>query len=177
MNNVIFLVICILITQTLSNSPLLYEKKIFKYSEDDCDEKTGILFSYLINNSYILPSEYNYIKNFALYSGNNINDLGDYNNCIKMTNQSKYIYLSFTLSQKPLTNVSLGLCYFKECEVEYFQKAEKKFLGFVKNLLNLTDLADILFFDSKNENSAYRERYKLWFYIFASFFSIIIRNI
>ena len=104
----------------------------------ECELKTGMLLAYFINGTKI-PDDYHDVYKFYTYSGKNLNDLGDYLGCKSISNISNYIYVSYSLSLKPLTNISLGICYFKECNATYYQKAEHTIINIIEYFTNKTN--------------------------------------
>ena len=104
-------------------------------NSDDCEIKTGILISALTNKTYVIPDEYKTsISKFLFYSGTNINELGNYKECNKMEMGSYKLIGGIFIG----TYNFFGLCYFKDCDEQYFNQTKLDLINYLINLLNKT---------------------------------------
>jgi peptidoglycan/LPS O-acetylase OafA/YrhL len=126
-----------------------------------CEKKTSIMIKHFMDGTP-LPPEYNDSYKFIMYSGTGLNDLGDYSSCKKMKIFNYYTII-FRI-QFGVYNLSLGtgLCYFKECDIKYMNKAKSDIIQLLNRTqgINITeDQLSVVDPDSKNED--YRNRMRL----------------
>jgi peptidoglycan/LPS O-acetylase OafA/YrhL len=130
-------------TKTLTK---ISQINLFDISEEEdhpCEKKTQMILKKIINQSDI-PEEYSDFQNMFLFSGTGINDWGDYVGCKKMLNYSNYFMINYKMPL-PGTNITtvaqVGLCYFKECDLDYMTKAKEHIVF----LLNSTGVVNLNF--------------------------------
>ena len=122
-----------------------------------------------------LKKEYNgELLNFFLFSGTNINDLGEYDSCVNSDDKT-YILTKILLPEFGKIQFYLGLCYFKECNSTYLDKTKPAIINMVQNNFNRTLKENQIIFQNPEEQlSNLRDKYLFRFIIFFSIFVIII---
>lgn len=149
-----------------------------KNEEDDhpCEQVTGKMIAYLLNQTEITPEIEDFYK-FALYSGTAIGDWGDYFGCKKMNNSNYHMvnYLIQNATNGNDLSLQVGLCYFKECDTEYFNKVKID----IANYLNKTEEVDIkpdnlIFVDSEEENEKLRKNNVVGFSIVMAIIGLLV---
>jgi peptidoglycan/LPS O-acetylase OafA/YrhL len=141
-----------------------------------CEKKTDELIRFFLDFNWTKPlSPKNlpdYIK-FFLFSGSKLNDLGDYQGCVNMTN-SRYFLMNYRGHNFGGISLNTGLCYFKECDKNYLEKVRDHIadllLRYKKIKLNTTNLQ---FIDAQERNENYRNEMKQGFYIVICVLSLI----
>ena len=104
-----------------------------------------------------------YYKELALYSGIGLNNWGDYSSCIK---DERLNYVSVSFNIPGLSGGKFGLCFYKECNATYFNKAKNNLDSYAIKINNNTLIGDNLYFSNPRENSIiYREEKKTGFTI------------
>ena len=118
-----------------------------------CEHDTDELLKFLTNSSNSTKT-FNDFQGFILYSGININDYGDYSNCI---NDKKSNYILVKFFQNILLSGKFGLCYFKSCNSDYINSSKNKLIQIINAQLhiNLTE-AQINFSNPREKNLEYR---------------------
>ena len=137
------------------------DSNLLSNNSDACEIKTGILISALTNKTYIIPDEYKTsISKFLFYSGTNINELGNYKECNKMEMGSYKLIGGIFIG----TYNFFGLCYFKDCDEQYFNQSKNDLKDFLRNYTNYTiDKYYINIIDPKLESEQLRKDYLIGF--------------
>jgi hypothetical protein len=139
-----------------------------------CEKKTSMIIKHLIDGTP-LPPEMDDFNKIAIYSGSGINDLGDYSSCKKIEAFSYYTIL-FDVNFG-VYNLSLGtaLCYYKECDIEYMNKAKSDIILFLNttNGWNLTE-DSFKIVDPDQKNNDYRNRMWVGFLVSLSLLGLLI---
>ena len=136
------------------------------------DDKCEQLGSLLINNMLFakenisIPTE---MQKIIRCSGSAINDLGDYNGC-KNLNNSAYYILMINLGK---VSGNIGLCYFKECTIDYYMNAINHLITILNNIGIDTKGVTITITEPEKNLKKYRENYKTGLIIILSFFFLI----
>jgi peptidoglycan/LPS O-acetylase OafA/YrhL len=127
-----------------------------KISEEDhpCEIKTQMILRKILNQSEI-PQEYSDFQNMILFSGTGMNDWGDYVGCKKLLKYSNFFMINYKIAL-PGTNIStvaqIGLCYFKECDLEYMTNAKEHIVLLLNSTLNLNIDSSTLFIEDPEVN-------------------------
>lgn len=123
-----------ILRETTSNSNKFVElhPSNLPFPEDhSCEIKTSLIIKHLLNQTE-LPLEYQDYYKMIFYSGNGRNDLGDWIGCKKMI-IAKYHIISVNDSLTP-SPIRLGLCYLKECDVNYLNKFKVQIAILLKHI-------------------------------------------
>ncbi len=120
---------------------------------DLCYVKTLELLNFL-KNPFNSTNKYEDVKKFMLYSGNTINDFGEYSTCIN-DKESNYILTVANISN---IFINIGLCYYKECNSTDLEKSKNNLLEII-NLRYKTNLTgkEVFFNNPKESLISYRE--------------------
>jgi peptidoglycan/LPS O-acetylase OafA/YrhL len=110
------------ITNMLStnNSIQINKQRVKLPDNEECEIKTDNLLSYIFNRTMIMKN-YSEAMKFIIYSGDSLNDFGDYYGCKKL-NFSNFHMISLKADlQNPTKAITLrlGICYFRECDISY----------------------------------------------------------
>ena len=141
------------------------------YTEDElrkCSNNTKVFLSYFLNATP-LPNEYQYVKRFPVYSGDNINELGNYEDCNRIPEGKYYI-----MNHNDPLNISVGFCYFKECNQDILNTLKENMTVILSKIIKIEiNSSQINFLDPDLKAQEMRHRY-LPSFIFALIFCIII---
>jgi len=117
----------LLIFLSLQTSKKLYKNELIALKlinntlAEECEKKTGILLSALINKTPIPPEYASDVTKFLFYSGWLFN-YGDYKGCLKLES-AEYNTILLIMDVKSKLAMPNGLCYFKECDTAYINQA------------------------------------------------------
>ncbi len=127
-------------------------KSTFSEEDHPCEQRTSMLLKYFLNQSSEIPSEYSDYYKFFIFSGTSVNDYGDYRGCKKL-NISQYSMLSYNITTSAANiTVRLGLCYFKECDINYMNKAKGDLVKLINKTLSLDiDTESLIIYDPQQK--------------------------
>jgi peptidoglycan/LPS O-acetylase OafA/YrhL len=132
-----------------------------------CEKKTSLILKSLLNN-IPLPGEYQDVYKLIINSGTSINDLGDYFACLNM-GYTKYFLLQYIVPNTTGISLSMGFCYFKECDVEYLNKVKQDISGMYEKFKGKKiDTSSVFISESVVSNKQYRDKYFFGFTIVIS---------
>ena len=106
-------------TNTNTNANALFSSE----KNQTCEIHIKQIIDYIKNSTD--PNKIYAIYPFVMYSSFAINDFGDYHSCIKDPNWN-YNLVTY---QASMGNISLALCFFKECTSDYFNEKKKRSHG------------------------------------------------
>jgi peptidoglycan/LPS O-acetylase OafA/YrhL len=104
---------------------------ISSFTDHPCEVKTNIILAYIFAKQP-LPDEYKDLYKFFFYSGSGLNELGDYDSCLKLGYSNYYIF-NISLAASPMAGMRIGICYFKECDITYLNESKSDLLALVKH--------------------------------------------
>ncbi len=137
--------------------------------DNKCEQLGSLLLNHLLFDSkenISIPTE---MQKIIRCSGSSFNDLGDYYGC-KNLNNSAYYLLIINLGQ---FSGNIGLCYFKECTIDYYMNAINHIITILENLgVDLQGVTIIITEPEKNLKN-YRKNYKIGLIIILTFFFFI----
>ena len=108
-------------SKKLYKNELIALKLINNTLAEECEKKTGILLSALINKTPIPPEYASDVSKFLFYSGW-LGSYGDYKGCLKLES-AQYNTINLLIDPKLNAKMPNGLCYFKECDTSYINQA------------------------------------------------------
>ena len=111
------LIIVLLISHNISFCLQLEEN----LNTETCDKRTVDFMSSLNIRSLILANEE--ITKFLMFSGNNMNDFGKFKECNKMV-LGLYLVIEFSIANE--LPVYQGICYFRDCGLDYLNNNREK---------------------------------------------------
>ena len=89
--------------------------------DNECEKLNSLLINrFLYNLSF--PENISSIYKILKYSGSGMDDLGDYHGCMQL-NDTNYYRVSLSIS---IVSTSIGICYYKTCNITYFNETLKK---------------------------------------------------
>ena len=84
--------------------------------------------------------------NYISYSGKGINELGDYNNCLKDQSSSYFLVSMYSALLPPELSTFIGVCFSQYCSPEQVQAV----LPMVASSMNLTDMSGVDYYVRKS---------------------------
>lgn len=140
------------------------------FPEDEkCEQLGSLLLNHILFDSeknISIPTD---MQKIIRCSGSSFNDLGDYYGC-KNLNNSAYYLLSINLGQ--ITG-SVGLCYFKECTIEYYINAFEHLKEVLENIGIVIQGVTITLSEPEKNLEKYRNNYIVGLWIILSFFFLM----
>jgi peptidoglycan/LPS O-acetylase OafA/YrhL len=128
------------------------------FANNECERKTKIVLSHLLSN-IPLPDELSDFHKTFYFSGSGINELGDYDSCMKLEGYRYYLLIvnptpDFRTSQK------IGFCYFKDCDINYMNNSKQQIIDFIQQYIKFKiDPKLVTLVDPQQELGKQRETY------------------
>ena len=146
------LIIVLLISHNISFCLQLEEN----LNTETCDKRTVDFMSSLNIRSLILANEE--ITKFLMFSGNNMNDFGKFKECNKMV-LGLYLVIEFSIANE--LPVYQGICYFRDCGLDYLNNNRDYLVDYISKQYNIKDinLSSIQIIDPKEQLLKYRNLY------------------
>lgn len=137
------LVVFFLISSSLNYQKIPKHSNVILKNSEICKEKTLELVNTIISKQ---PFKEEYYRMMLVYSGKKINDLGDYHKC-KSIPDNKANYFTLIISKDKI-RFNIGLCIFKECDVDSMNELKILLIEIIKNTYHIElDEKDIIIED------------------------------
>lgn len=117
-----------------------------KEKEEACEIHIKQIIDYIKNSTD--PNKIYAIYPFVMYSSFSFNDYGDYHSCVKDINWN-YNLVTY---QSPVGNISIALCFYKECTADYFNVKKKEVTELINSKYNLNITESAISFSNPKDN-------------------------
>ena len=123
-----------------------YNQTNVKNDDKACETHVQKVIQYIKNSTD--PNRFYAIYPFIVYSSLAINDFGDYSSCVKDPNWN-YNLITY---QTSIGNVSIALCFYKECTADYFNGEKKTIVELLNTKYNLNITEKAILFSNPRKN-------------------------
>ena len=122
--NFLYILIFLIIFQLCLSNDLPFPE------DNECEKLNSLIINRLLYN-LSLPENISSIYKILKYSGSGMDDLGDYYGCMQLSD-TNYYKISISIS---IVSTSIGICYYKTCNITYFNETLKKMINYFNQTL------------------------------------------